>query len=154
MKPTFLVMMLASISSFAFGASDISNRESHNANPKKEEAIPNIEDSYIAQAPLLMAAMPSTAPQDSPRHRQEKAHLLKRINRKSGKWGTGHPRYRLLEALWGYSRYRERNMEELHRWRTLYKSVGKKQKKVSDLKWKMICAVADHGTDFGKGGRV
>jgi carnosine N-methyltransferase len=53
------------------------------------------------------------------------------MDKKSGKWGTSHPRYRLLEALWAYTNYRERHMAELDRWRSLYKSTGKKQKKVS-----------------------
>lgn len=85
------------------------------------------------QDPLLMGAMPmlNVNMQASPRHRQEKAHLMKRMDRKSGKWGSSHPRHRLLEALFGYTRYRERNMAELDRWRSLYKSVGKKQKKAS-----------------------
>jgi hypothetical protein len=89
-----------------------------------------IEDVQVTQDPLHMGAMLSSGAQDSLRHCQEKKHLMKRMDRKSGKWGTSHPRYRLLEALWGYYRYRERNMAELNRWRTLYKSVSKKQKRV------------------------
>jgi hypothetical protein len=87
------------------------------------------------QDPLFMGAMPAVdvKMQASPRHRQEKAHLMKRMDRKSGKWGSSHPRHRLLEALFGYTRYREQNMAELERWRSLYKSVGKKQKKASRL---------------------
>jgi hypothetical protein len=156
MKPAFLVM-LASISSFVFAASEVSSRKSQelpDSSPEKETAIFDIEDAHIAQDSLHMGVMPSHVAQASPRYRQEKAHLTKRMNRKSGKWGTSHPRYRLLEALWGYSRYRERNMAELDRWRTLYKSVGKKQKKVSDPKCNSTCAIADHDADFGKGGRV
>ncbi|KAF2624475.1 N2227-domain-containing protein [Macroventuria anomochaeta] len=68
-------------------------------------------------------------PGESPRHRQEKAHLLKRMDRKTGKWGTIHPRYRLLEALYGFTKYRERNMAELDRWRSMYGNVVKAQKK-------------------------
>jgi carnosine N-methyltransferase len=81
----------------------------------------------IAQDPLQMGAM---VPSESPRHRQEKAHLMKRMDRKHGKWNTVHPRYRLLEALYGFTKYRERNIAELDRWRSMYANVGKAQKKV------------------------
>ncbi|KAH8722842.1 N2227-like protein-domain-containing protein [Phaeosphaeriaceae sp. PMI808] len=67
---------------------------------------------------------------DSARHRQEKAHLIMRMNRKHGNWGTGHPRYRLLEALFGLENYKESNLVELDRWRGLYKNVGKQQKNI------------------------
>jgi hypothetical protein len=81
--------------------------------------------------PLQMGPMPSRDISDSSRHRQEKAHLLKRMDRKNGKWNSSHPRYRLLEALYSYSKYRDGNIAELDRWRNLYKNVGKQQKKVS-----------------------
>ena len=94
----------------------------------RKDAIYASHDNSAAQDPLQMGAM---APSESPRHRQEKAHLLKRMERKHGKWNTVHPRYRLLEALYGFSRYRERNMAELDRWRSMYGNVGKAQKKVN-----------------------
>ena len=84
-----------------------------------------------AQNPLLMGSMSAKDTLDSPRHRQEKAHLMKRMVRKHGKWTPSHPRYRLLDALYGYSRYRDQSMVGLDRWRDLYKNIGKKQKKVS-----------------------
>ena len=82
----------------------------------------------IAQDLQQMGSMP---PSKSPKHQQEKALLMKRMDRKTGKYGTNHPRYRLLEALYGFTKYRERNMAELNRWRTMYSNVGKQQKKVS-----------------------
>ncbi|CBX96263.1 hypothetical protein LEMA_P111820.1 [Plenodomus lingam JN3] len=90
----------------------------------------NSGDGYAAQDPMNIGAMLLDPAQSTARQRQEKAHLLKRMDRKSGKWGTTHPRYRLLEALFGFSKYRERNMAELDRWRSLYKNVGKKQKQI------------------------
>jgi hypothetical protein len=81
--------------------------------------------------PLQMGAMPSRDISDSSRHRQEEAHLVKRMDRKNGKWNLSHPRYRLLEALFSYSKYRDSNIAELDRWRNLYKNVGKQQKNVS-----------------------
>ncbi|KAH6629125.1 N2227-like protein-domain-containing protein [Boeremia exigua] len=80
-----------------------------------------------AQDPLKIGSMGAS---ESPRHRHEKVHLMKRMNRKTGKWNTVHPRYRLLEALYGFTKYRERNMAELDRWRSMYGNVGKSQKKV------------------------
>lgn len=87
------------------------------------------------QDPLQMGAMPEgdKGMQVSLRHLQEKVHLMKRMSRKSGKWGTSHPRHRLLETLFGYTQYHERNTAELNRWRSLYKSVDKKQKKASQM---------------------
>ncbi|EUC42052.1 hypothetical protein COCMIDRAFT_39858 [Bipolaris oryzae ATCC 44560] len=82
-----------------------------------------ITDAQAVQNPMMMGAMPSSNVPRTARHRHEKAHLMKRMDRKSGKWTMNHPRYRLLEALWAYTRYRERHMAELDRWRTLYKST-------------------------------
>ena len=76
--------------------------------------------------PLQMGAMPASGVEDYPRHRQEMAHLTKRMDRKQGNWGTSHPRSRILEALFGFSKYRERSMVELDRWRGLYRNVGRK----------------------------
>ncbi|CCF33516.1 hypothetical protein CH063_00142 [Colletotrichum higginsianum] len=66
----------------------------------------------------------------SPRHEQEKKNLLKRMSKSHGKWDTNHPRHRLLEALFGFSRYKPRQMAELDRYKGLYKHVSKAQKAV------------------------
>ncbi|KAF1925979.1 N2227-domain-containing protein [Didymella exigua CBS 183.55] len=92
------------------------------------------------------------------RHRREKAHLMKRMSRKHGTWNTAHPRYRLLEALYGFAKYRERNMAELDRWRARY---GKMLEKAVDYKRKLrnieqqiyenevLCnAIVDYATTF------
>ncbi|KAK1980071.1 N2227-like protein-domain-containing protein [Colletotrichum cereale] len=71
-----------------------------------------------------------TQEKPSPRHEQEKKSLLKRMSRLHGKWDTSHPRHRLLEALFGFSRYKARHMVELDRWKGLYKHVSKAQKAV------------------------
>lgn len=59
---------------------------------------------------------------------------MQRMSRKTGKWNTSHPRYRLLEALFGFTKYRERNIAELDRWRSMYSNVKKVQKKVNSRK--------------------
>ncbi|KAF2995370.1 hypothetical protein E8E13_003527 [Curvularia kusanoi] len=80
-----------------------------------------------SQDPLQMGSMDASG---SPRHRQEKALLMERLDPKSGTWNKHHPRYRLLEALYGFTEYQERSMVELNKWRTLYTNVGKAQKKI------------------------
>ncbi|KAH7074190.1 N2227-like protein-domain-containing protein [Paraphoma chrysanthemicola] len=82
------------------------------------------------QDPIQMRAMPIIADVNSPRHRQERAHLLRRMARNHGTWGSTHPRLRLLDTLFGFTKYKERQIIELNRWRNLYTNVGKKQKKV------------------------
>ena len=134
MRPSLLVI-LAGVVSASLGAVDASGQADQVpqlSNPlisEMEEVNIAIEDAQNAQDALRMGAMLPSSALRSPRHRQEKAHLMKRMDRKSGKWTTNHPRYRLLEALWAYTRYRERQMAELDRWRSLYKSVSKKQMK-------------------------
>ncbi|OLN87252.1 Carnosine N-methyltransferase 2 [Colletotrichum chlorophyti] len=62
------------------------------------------------------------------RHEQEKKKLFKRLSKSHGKWDTNHPRHRLLEALFGFSRYKLRQMAEIDRWKGLYNHVSKTQK--------------------------
>ncbi|KAK4107999.1 N2227-domain-containing protein [Canariomyces notabilis] len=52
------------------------------------------------------------------------------MSRKHGKWNEHHPRYRLLEALRGFSHYAQTQRTELDRLRGLYNHVSKKQKAV------------------------
>lgn len=67
----------------------------------------------------------------SSRHVQEKTKLLDRLRRDRGTWSSNHPRHRLLDALHGYSRYYQRQDEELKRLKGLYSKVSKKQRTVS-----------------------
>jgi carnosine N-methyltransferase len=129
-----LLLFLAGFSSVALANIGTATGESQ---AHAADSIPNIgevniaiDNAQVAQDPLTMGAMPPSDVDDASRHRREKLQLLKRMDKKSGRWGTSHPRYRLLEALWAYTKYRESHMAELDRWRSLYKSVGKQQKKV------------------------
>lgn len=130
---TLTLFLLAGFSSLA-AATDVSSTAAPTpaVTPDNIAAENNIayngNTNNDAQDPLQMGSMP---PSESPRHRQEKVHLMKRMDRKHGKWNTVHPRYRLLEALYGFTKYRERNLAELDRWRSMYSNVGKSQKKVS-----------------------
>lgn len=45
-------------------------------------------------------------------------------------WSSTHPRHRLLDALFGFQSYYERQQAELERFRGLYKHVSKKHKTV------------------------
>jgi carnosine N-methyltransferase len=129
-----LLLFLAGSSSIALANIGTPNGESQ---VQAADSILNIgevniaiDNAQVAQDPLIMGAMPPSDVGDASRHRREKLQLLKRMDKKSGRWGTSHPRYRLLEALWAYTRYHESHMAELDRWRSLYGSVGKQQKKV------------------------
>ena len=61
---------------------------------------------------------------------KEKASLHHRLQRSVRKWDSSHPRHRLLSALYGYSRYREKNLENVNRWRDFFKRIPKKQRSV------------------------
>ncbi|KAL4780659.1 N2227-like protein-domain-containing protein [Aspergillus varians] len=62
------------------------------------------------------------------RQEEEFSRLQHRLQRSTGTWNPSHPRHRLLMALYGFSRYKERNLAEVTRWRDLYKHVPKSQK--------------------------
>lgn len=64
------------------------------------------------------------------RHIHEKQHLLQRLRRDKGKWNSSHPRHRLLDALFGYVDYYERQAAEIERLRGLYKKVTQTQHEV------------------------
>ncbi|KAL4814375.1 N2227-like protein-domain-containing protein [Aspergillus spinulosporus] len=64
------------------------------------------------------------------REKKEYKRLQSRLDRTSGTWGPSHPRHRLLMALYGFTRYKERNLAEVKRWRDLYKHVPKEQKQL------------------------
>jgi carnosine N-methyltransferase len=68
--------------------------------------------------------------QPDPRQLEEYVHLQGRLQRSTGTWNGNHPRHRLLMALYGFSRYKEKNLAEVKRWRDLYKHVPQKQKTV------------------------
>ncbi|KAL4890559.1 N2227-like protein-domain-containing protein [Aspergillus ambiguus] len=65
---------------------------------------------------------------ESTRHAEEYARLQERLQRSSGTWGSSHPRQRLLTALHGYQRYKEKNLAEVQRWRNLYRQIPKRQR--------------------------
>ncbi|KAH7381214.1 N2227-like protein-domain-containing protein [Phaeosphaeria sp. MPI-PUGE-AT-0046c] len=122
-----LLMPLVSCLAIAVAADAVTTSE-HDDIPTiapilAQDGIPNAQD------PMNFGTMPEHNAMASARHRQERAHLVKRMDRKHGKWTSSHPRYRLLESLYGYSKYRDTNMAELDRVRGLYKNVGKAQKK-------------------------
>ncbi|KAK1958603.1 N2227-domain-containing protein [Colletotrichum sublineola] len=88
----------------------------------------------------------------SPRHEQEKKNLLKRMSKSHGKWDTNHPRHRLLEALFGFSRYKARHMAEIDRWKGLYKHVSKVQKAVLEktIGYSQKFKIAEQLLDFNQ----
>ncbi|KAF4340510.1 trehalase [Fusarium beomiforme] len=65
---------------------------------------------------------------DTPRHVEAKKKLDKSMTIGWGNWNAHHPRHRLLDALYGYRRYHERQKAELDRFEGLYKHVSRAQK--------------------------
>lgn len=61
---------------------------------------------------------------------EERERLIQRIERAEGKWDGNHPRWRILEALHGFDRYRDVAGAEIARFEGLYKHVPQKHKKV------------------------
>ncbi|KAH6695148.1 N2227-like protein-domain-containing protein [Plectosphaerella plurivora] len=66
----------------------------------------------------------------SPRHEAERKALQGRLSHSNGRWDRNHPRHRLLDALHAYMRYSALQTTDLDKWRRLYKSVPKEQKRL------------------------
>ncbi|KAK2877120.1 hypothetical protein FQN49_001394 [Arthroderma sp. PD_2] len=63
------------------------------------------------------------------RQHEEKLRLLDRMRRDMNrKWDSSQPRHRLLTAMHGFARYKDRNLAELERWSTLYSNTPKRQR--------------------------
>ncbi|KAF5664486.1 trehalase [Fusarium heterosporum] len=65
---------------------------------------------------------------DTPRHAEARKKLAKSMTIGWGNWNAQHPRHRLLDALYGYSKYYERQKAEVDRLEGLYKHVSKAQR--------------------------
>ncbi|KAK1477651.1 hypothetical protein CCUS01_16604 [Colletotrichum cuscutae] len=101
----------------------------HQAQARPNRTMQMPEESFV-EIHEVKVTLEDIPDEPSPRHEQEKKNLLKRLSKSHGKWDTNHPRHRLLEALFGFSRYKARQMAELDRWKGLYKHVSKAQKAV------------------------
>jgi hypothetical protein len=67
---------------------------------------------------------------NSPRHVAEKKRLMQSFVREEGGWTVNHPRYRLLQALHGFVRHKDRYLVQLKGWKEQYDKVPDAQKKV------------------------
>ncbi|RBA20962.1 hypothetical protein FPRO05_08409 [Fusarium proliferatum] len=65
---------------------------------------------------------------DTPRHVEAKKKLDKSMAIGWGNWNAQHPRHRLLDALYGYRRYHERQKAEVDRFEGLYKHASRAQR--------------------------
>ncbi|KAE8154287.1 N2227-like protein-domain-containing protein [Aspergillus avenaceus] len=83
---------------------------------------------------------------DTSRQEEEYSRLQHRLQRSTGKWDSSHPRHRLLTALHGYHRYRERNLVETKKWRDWYKKAPKRQRSMveSAVKYTRKLNAVDH----------
>ncbi|PGH11944.1 hypothetical protein AJ80_06909 [Polytolypa hystricis UAMH7299] len=86
--------------------------------------------STSAQKIPIFQSVPPPASENSTRHIEEKVQLLTRLQKSSGTYDVHHPRHRLLTALHGFYRYKQRSDDELKRVRDLYGKVTKRQKQV------------------------
>ncbi|KAF5024862.1 hypothetical protein F66182_3101 [Fusarium sp. NRRL 66182] len=77
------------------------------------------------------------------RHVEANKKLAQSLARDSGTWNVHHPRHRLLDALYGYSRYYERQKVDLDRVQGLYKHVSKAQKSLLEHQ-------VQYSTKFGR----
>ncbi|KAM0338326.1 hypothetical protein ACHAPU_011378 [Fusarium lateritium] len=80
----------------------------------------------LNEAVLAMGQVPGHP--DTPRHAEARKKLAKNMAIGWGNWNAQHPRHRLLDALYGYSRYYERQKAEVDRLEGLYKHISKAQK--------------------------
>lgn len=67
------------------------------------------------------------------RREDERGRLFGRIDRDSAQWDSKHPRWKLLEALHGFHRYKDITIAEIDRFEGLYKHVPRNHKKVGTL---------------------
>ncbi|KAK1144144.1 hypothetical protein N8T08_005806 [Aspergillus melleus] len=104
--------------SLAFLACVACAKPAVDVSPRFDQQITHV---FVTNITLL-----DTAP--SLRHDEENVRLQGRLERSRGKWDSSHPRHRLLTALHGYTRYKERHLVETKKWRDLYKNISKKQR--------------------------
>ncbi|TDZ15176.1 Carnosine N-methyltransferase [Colletotrichum orbiculare MAFF 240422] len=95
-----------------------------------EKVLASMPVESLLEVHEVIVTVENVPEKPSARHQQEKKSLLKRLSKSHGKWDTNHPRHRLMEALFGFSRYKVRQMAELDRYKGLYKHATSAQKKV------------------------
>ncbi|KAL4738231.1 N2227-like protein-domain-containing protein [Aspergillus similis] len=99
-------------------------------NPAPWEEVSQVIVPNITIDSNAVPDLPVPSPDHNRRQKREYVRLQSRLSRTSGTWGPSHPRHRLLMALYGFTRYKERNLAEVKRWRDLYKHVPKGQKQL------------------------
>lgn len=72
-------------------------------------------------------------------HQLEKERLLSVMARQNGVWSPNHPRYRLLDALHGFTKFYEWQRADVDRLRQLYVYVSKAQRKVCNAVPRVLC---------------
>jgi hypothetical protein len=94
----------------------------------------SVADAGMGQQPLAsvetFADSYGPAPAAGQLYEEERQRLLQRIGRSSGRWDSNHPRWRLLEALHGFDRYRDVAGAESDCFEGLFQHVPAKHKKV------------------------
>jgi hypothetical protein len=92
-------------------------------------SIPELGDAIDGAGIGNVKIQPYLEP-STPRHVEEKARLLKTLDRESEEWGSNHPRYELLQALHSLYRYKERHFVDLDLWKEGFDGISDAQKEV------------------------
>jgi len=113
---TFLLLCIAHCSSSQFVEEGV-EKQQFPLNPGLDQTLDHVVYSSFAE--------PASA-----RHVEEKKRLLASLERNEEDWTVNHPRYRLLQALHGFVRYKERYQNQVKGWVNEYESLPEAQKKV------------------------
>ncbi|KAG5999619.1 hypothetical protein E4U43_001970, partial [Claviceps pusilla] len=97
------------------------------AMPSSHDALP--QEGVVEWHPVNVTVQQLVQASLASRHDVEKERLLFVMSRQHGTWSPNHPRYRLLDALHGFSKYDERQQAGVDRLRDLYALMPKAQKK-------------------------
>ncbi|TGJ65954.1 hypothetical protein EYR41_009888 [Orbilia oligospora] len=125
-------IILASLESEVPAQSDVKDHKEHGNEDYSLEGAGSFDQIFKIQQTYLTVQVDELNSTNTPRAKDEKRRLLKELSRAHGKWGDQHPRKKLLDALFSYSRYFERNIPDVNRWRQLYSHVSSKHKRLLD----------------------
>ncbi|KAM0558042.1 hypothetical protein ACHAPJ_005209 [Fusarium lateritium] len=136
MKPQFIhastalvaLTLLAGPLCTAADAGNIKVDDAANQNGPDFASIPNHLSGSLDEVVVTLEQV--SGQPDTPRHVEAKKKLAKDMARWWGNWNANHPRHRLLDAMYGFSRYYERQKLDLDRIEGLYKHVSKAQKSI------------------------
>ncbi|KAF3286237.1 hypothetical protein TWF970_009783 [Orbilia oligospora] len=108
-------IILASLESEVPAQSDVKDHEEHGNEDYSLEGAGSFDQIFKIQQTYLTVQVDELNSTNTPRAKDEKRRLLKELSRAHGKWGDQHPRKKLLDALFSYSRKKFDRAESLLR---------------------------------------